>query len=303
MGSVGRLSALGKRAADRLDERRLSSSLRDNWVAQLSAISLTDEEQGRLRRDRHVIVPWLQATRPLAGSRVLEIGCGAGVSTIAMVEQGASVTGLDVSEDAVLLARSRFDDLRMGAEFVTGNAAELQSQFTESTFDWIIYWAALEHMTIDERLSSLAGAREVLRPGGLLTVIETPNRLWYFDSHTSRLPYFMWLPDDLAYRAASASERVGFGDRYVDPELRHMDEFRRRGRGVSYHEFDVAIGQQVHTDMLSCLQLERRRRNVLRRLGWRLSRAGRYEALLASLSPSVSRAFFQPMLYFTLEME
>src|SRR6185295_3548288 len=49
--------------------------------------------EGRLRLDRMKVAPWLDATRPLRGCRILEIGCGTGSSTVALAEQGAEVTG------------------------------------------------------------------------------------------------------------------------------------------------------------------------------------------------------------------
>ena len=53
----------------------------------------------RLSRNRRVIVPWLEHARPLAGARILEIGCGMGASTVALAEQGAEVIGVDIDED------------------------------------------------------------------------------------------------------------------------------------------------------------------------------------------------------------
>jgi SAM-dependent methyltransferase len=248
-----------------------------------------------------VIIPWLDRTRRLPGVRVCEIGCGTGISALALAEQGAIVTGLDLSPESVRTARDRLARHRLDATFVVANGADIRGALEPEAFDWIIYWATLEHMTLDERLKSLAAAWDHLDSGGLLTVVETPNRLWFFDSHTSRLPFFMWLPDELAYRTSSDSERIGFGDVYTDTELTHLADFLRRGRGVSYHEFDVALGKRSHDCVVSCLQLERRRRSPLRRLGWRLSRAGRYESILASVAPTLPRCYLQPMLYVTLQ--
>lgn len=300
VGSVGRSLAYLKHAMDRIEARNVPRSLRANWTHPSSRTGVAEDDD-RLQRDRTVIVPWLDRTRRLEGSRILEIGCGSGASTVALAEQRAVVMGLDVVPTAIEWARARVAAHNLDADFVVANAAAVAEKFEAQSFDWIIFWAALEHMTLDERLESLAGAWDLLDSGGLLTVIETPNRLWFFDSHTSRLPFFMWLPDELAYRTAGDSTRVGFGDQYSDPGLERFDEFLRRGRGVSFHEFDVALGERSQAYVVSCLQLERRRRNLVRRLGWRISRAGRYEALLASVAPSLPRSFLQPFLYLTLQ--
>jgi len=274
--------------------------LRENWTASPAGAASDGDDEQRLHRDRSEIVPWLARTHPLKGSRVLEVGCGAGLSTIALAEQGADVVGLDVDPELVDLARSRLAARCLDAELVVANAADLASTFAGRSFDWVVFWAALEHMTLDERLASLTAAWSGIERGGLLTIIETPNRLWYFDSHTARLPFYMWLPDELAYRTAGASPRAGFADRYGDEEMERMAEFQRRGRGVGHHELDVALDPQWREHVVSCMQLERRASNPLRRVGWRISRAGRYEAILRAVAPEVPRAFFQPMLYVTL---
>ncbi len=70
--------------------------------------------------------------------------------------------------------------------------------------------------------------------------------------------------------------------------------------GVSFHEFDVAIGDHRRLEVRSCMQLDRRAANRARRVGWTLSTAGRTERALRQYSPSTHRAWFQPFLYLTL---
>ena len=40
-------------------------------------------------------------------------------------------------------------------------------------------------MTLDERLEAIKSTWEATRPGGIWCVVETPNRLWFHDGHTS----------------------------------------------------------------------------------------------------------------------
>jgi S-adenosylmethionine-dependent methyltransferase len=130
--------------------------------------------------------------------------------------------------------------------------------------------------------------------------VETPNRLWYLDSHTSYLPYFGWLPDELALQYSRFSPRDTIRRLPSEPAERGLRDLRRSGRGVSFHEFDLAIAPTSGLDVVSCLQLERRHRNPLRNLGWRVSRPGRYESMLRAISPDVPRAFLQPFLYLSV---
>ena len=51
----------------------------------------------------------------------------------------------------------------------------------------MIFFACLEHMTYAERLTAMRATWNGLRAGALWCSIETPNRLWWFDEHTSFL--------------------------------------------------------------------------------------------------------------------
>ena len=313
--TTGPLFLRGKRLVDRVAGHRVPRELTarhtvtragepERIVARLRAQGADGEAvermtAGRLQRDRRTVIPWLNRTRKLSSSTIVEIGCGLGASTVALAEQGATVLGVDVDADRIEIARLRCAAHGLNVEFLVANAADLGTAVDDGA-SWIIFWAALEHMTISERLSALAAAWRVLEPTGLLTIVETPNRLWLDDSHTSYLPYFNWLPDDLAFRYSRFSPRDGFRDVYEEESDETMLHFLRRGRGASFHEFDLAIGPTSDLDVVSCLQLDRRRRNPLRAVGWRASRPGRFEALIAGAAPNVPRAFFQPFLYLTI---
>jgi 2-polyprenyl-3-methyl-5-hydroxy-6-metoxy-1,4-benzoquinol methylase len=130
---------------------------------------------------------------PLSGARILEIGCGTGASTVALAEQGAQVTAVDLDGSALEVARVRCDAYGVRATFIEANAVD-----AIQPADMIVFFACLEHMTYEERIESLRKAWEVLPPHGILAVVDTPNRLWYFDGHTALTPFFNWLPHELA---------------------------------------------------------------------------------------------------------
>lgn len=300
-GGPGRVFSAVKGRLDATGDRALPDRFSANWRSPNANDPLDEQARRRLSRDRREIIPW-HSTRPLAGQRLLEIGCGDGASTVALCEQGAAVTGIDVSSERIELAERTCAAYGVEATLRVANGEELASRFAPGQFDWIIYWAVLEHMTISERLASLRQAWDLLPAGGLLTVIEAPNRLWLIDSHTSKLPFFMWLPDDLAFRVSGLSPRAGFGDAYGELTEEAMLDFQRRGRGVSFHEFVAAgIADPAGLPVFSCLQVQRRAANPVRAAGWRVSRHGRYEASLRAVAPEVDRGFFQPFLYLTLQ--
>jgi len=273
---------------------RVEASIRQNyhtgWRAEASYSSegyqrdLASHLTGRLNNDRGLIVPWLDTARPLTGQHILEVGCGTGSSTLALIEQGACVTGIDVDEGALAVARERCSAYGVEAEFQELNADNIATDFSPGSFDHIIFFAALEHMTISERLASLAAAWTVLPTGGLLTIIETPNRLWHYDSHTSLLPLFHWLPNELAFYYSRMSQRENFRELYREYDPDSKQHFLRRGRGMSFHEIDLAIAPAVSLDVVSSLGREPR--------GGYTSASQKFKAVMKDLIPSLHDGFF-----------
>lgn len=171
--------------------------------------------EGRLHEFREALVPWLDSVHPLDGTRVLEIGCGTGASTLALAEQGAIVTAVDIDRASMQVARDRLSIFGVDADFVEANATEVHRVLEGNHFDIVIFFATLEHLTHGERLAAMRNTWHMLEAGSLWAVVETPNRLWYFDHHTSHLPFFSWLPDDLAFKYSRFSPSPFAGPRSI----------------------------------------------------------------------------------------
>jgi S-adenosylmethionine-dependent methyltransferase len=208
-----------------------------------------------LRHDRTVkfIVPWVNQYFPLADKRIVEIGCGTGSSTAAFAKFAKSVTAYDIQKGSIDGAKRRLaaHGLSDKAYFNLVRPEQLWSSISadhasEKT-DILLLFALLEHQTLEERLETLRSAQEIVRPGGIIVVCETPNRLVYFDNHTSRMPFFHMLPLDLQLMVAPQSQRRDFRDsleRAARKGLKHEElllALSRWGQGVSFHEFDLTF--------------------------------------------------------------
>jgi S-adenosylmethionine-dependent methyltransferase len=249
-------------------------------------------------RSRHV--PFLIETIGLEGRSVLEIGCGVGSFTVALAEQGAIVTALDVDQPATKLCKKRLASYRVTANVVVGNALHLDSLFPGRTWDLIIYSASLEHMTPDERLASLRSALGLLSIGGHLCILGTPNRLWFFDEHTSLLPFYMWLQDEVAIEYRKYSPRPLFSGAELTQDQR--EAFYRWGRGVSYHEIDLAFGGRDRYRVLGALAIFLRRHGFLQRLSYARSLDARYKTILSKVGPpGLHPAFYENYLDLIIE--
>jgi len=256
----------------------------------------------RVEVTRYEFIPWIDAAVTLSGAEVLEIGCGTGVATIPLAEQGAKITALDVLDFPIDICKVRSQvHQTQPIEFVVGNAKDIKSTFNGRKFDLILFNATLEHMTLEERFESLKGAWQLVRDKGHICIAETPNRLWFFDGHTSRLPFYNWLPDELAFEFSNHSPRRPFNELFRTLDGDSLMSFRRQGRGISFHELDVALGEpsayEVVSDRVDYLS-KRTPALAIKRV---LAGDGRRERLLNSYAPARHRGFFRESLNLIFE--
>jgi SAM-dependent methyltransferase len=96
------------------------------------------------------------------GSAVLDLGCGAGVpATLWLAERGFSVTGVDLSERQLGLARK----LVPGAAFIKGDMTKLD--LGSGTFDAVVAFHSIIHVPREEHPALLRKVHRWLGPGGL----------------------------------------------------------------------------------------------------------------------------------------
>jgi 2-polyprenyl-3-methyl-5-hydroxy-6-metoxy-1,4-benzoquinol methylase len=272
---------------------------KENFPPEMYERRLMAKVHTRLDSDRRLVVPWLDHAKPLKGSRILEVGCGTGCSTIALAEQGATVVGIDPDADALAVAVDRCRVCSIEAEFHCMNSTAMTQVFGQGRFDSIIFFASLEHMTIAERLAGLRDAWGMLRVGGHLVIVETPNRLWYYDGHTSLLPFYHWLPNELAFHYARFSPRENFRELWQNYDPESKDHFLRTGRGASFHEFDLAIRPADTLKVVSSLStFQGVRYNPQRSM---LDRE--YKALLKRIYPTLHSGFCDDSLFLIIEKD
>lgn len=307
----GRIKA-NFRTIDKQQVDLIERSLRNNYFGRCpdgylstdwGKNDLEDNLSRRLDTDRNLIIPWLDEAGPLRDASILEIGCGTGCSTVALAEQGAKVTAIDVDESSLIVANERCRAYGLDVDFVQANATEVKRLFSGRHFDYIIFYASLEHMTLEERLSAMRVTWDSLADGALWCVIETPNRLWYYDEHTSRLPFHMWLPDELAFAYSRFSPRVNYRELYREYTDESKLHFLRRGRGVSFHEFELAMKPVGALKIKGSLNVTERRRGLLGLMKRRFSNEYRYLSLLRRIAPGLHEGFLQSFLYLIIEKD
>lgn len=101
---------------------------------------------------------------PEQGQKILDVGCGTGNFSVKLSEKGAVVTGIDVSDDMLSIARTK-----SGALPITYINMDLyQLEFQDNTFDAVFSMAAFEFVEFPQR--ALVELFRVLKPGGKLLI-------------------------------------------------------------------------------------------------------------------------------------
>jgi SAM-dependent methyltransferase len=126
----------------------------------------------------------LDAVRVGEGTRLLDIGCGAGRALRLAADRGADVTGLDASPALLEIARHRVP----GAEIIQG---ELQSlPFGDDAFDAVTGFNSFQYAA--DPVEALREAKRVTAPGGrILALVWSPAEMCELAPHLQSLGALM----------------------------------------------------------------------------------------------------------------
>ena len=103
-----------------------------------------------------------------AEKKVLDLGCKTGYGTRILKSSGADVVGLDISPEAIAIARRKYGPA--GIEFHCTDGGSLP--FTDQSFDIVTSFQVIEHLVDYGRF--VTEIMRVIRPGGKV-IFTTPN--------------------------------------------------------------------------------------------------------------------------------
>ncbi len=116
---------------------------------------------------------WIDgATGGIADKAVLDVGCGGGILAESMAAQGARVTGIDLSEKALGVARLHGLETGIRVEYRLVAAEALATELPDR-FDVVTCMELLEH--VPDPAATVAACATLVRPGGTV-VFATINR-------------------------------------------------------------------------------------------------------------------------------
>ncbi|MBK9654479.1 MAG: bifunctional 2-polyprenyl-6-hydroxyphenol methylase/3-demethylubiquinol 3-O-methyltransferase UbiG [Rhodanobacteraceae bacterium] len=110
--------------------------------------------------------------QPLAGMRVVDIGCGGGIMSEALARAGAEVVALDLAPEALDVARLHALEAGVRVDYRLQSAEDLAVEMA-GQFDAVSCLEMLEH--VPDPVSVLRACATLLKPGGRL-FLSTLNR-------------------------------------------------------------------------------------------------------------------------------
>lgn len=150
-----------------LDQREISrfDALASRWW----------DPQGELRT-LHAINPlrlrYIGDRTGLRGKRVLDVGCGGGLLSEAMAERGAEVTGIDMAEEPLTVARLHRHESGQKVNYLKSSAEALAAE-SPAQFDVVTCLEMLEH--IPEPAAVVQACATLVKPKGAV-FFSTLNR-------------------------------------------------------------------------------------------------------------------------------
>lgn len=157
--------------------------------------------------------------------RVLEVGCSFGHITEYLHEQPRvrEIHTFDVDRPFAEITRAKVGELPLDKVRQVLHLSDEETTrlpFPDAAFDLVLAVGVIEHLPARGRHRYVDEYYRVLRPGGHIAILDTPNRAFPLETHSIGLPGIQWLPSRIAFRYARL--------------------FRaRRLTGVPFEEFDA----------------------------------------------------------------
>jgi SAM-dependent methyltransferase len=162
------------------------------------------------------------------GTRLLDLGCGAGRHAFEAARRGAEVVALDTDHgelqqvSAVAAAMAEAGEIQAPASLIGASGDATRMPFPDDSFDLVIAAEVLEHIPADQR--AINEISRVLRPGGIAAVTVPA-----------------WLPERVCWALSDDYHNVPGG---------HVRIFTRREIEIKLRRAGLVVGAHHHAHAL-----------------------------------------------------
>ncbi|MBI5631760.1 MAG: methyltransferase domain-containing protein [Elusimicrobia bacterium] len=193
------------------EKQRIETEFHDRWAKSMDLDSLLVREA--FEASTAMENRWAyEKLSPVAGKSLLDLGCGAGETSVYLALQGAEVTAVDISPEMVAMAQKLA--ARHGVRLKSLACVAEALPFADGSFDLVFGNGVLHHV---ELVPALKEIRRVLKPGGKAAFIEPLK-------HNPVIEIYRRLASD---NRTPTEFPLGFGDleriREVFPKLHHKE--------------------------------------------------------------------------------
>jgi SAM-dependent methyltransferase len=152
-----------------------------------------------------------------AGKKVLEVGCGVAIDLVRFAKGGADVTGVDLAQQSIDLAKSYFKHLDLSGDLRLANGEALD--FPDDTFDMVYAHGVIQYTANAQKM--VDELRRVVKPGGEV-IMMVYNRISWLNFLSNTLGVGLEHEDAPVLNKYSISEFKhllrGFSDVRIVPE-------------------------------------------------------------------------------------
>jgi ubiquinone/menaquinone biosynthesis C-methylase UbiE len=208
------------------------------------------------------------------GSKILDLGCGAGRTTIPLFQMGYQVFGIDLVPKMIIMAKQNAQKENLRIQFQVGDATKLK--FPVNSFDSVLFsFNGIENIPrFKNRLRAFSQIYRVLKPKGIF-IFCTYNIFFYFLKNKKR---WRWFKKFLTFYFKKIfgfkQKELDFGDFYMSDQK-------------------YPYKKNLFLHFSNPLQVQR----ALKKVGFKLLLRQSHKRILQKLKPSIKDLWYWRQFY------
>ena len=146
---------------------KLSNNVDFKELAKFEAIAESWWDKKSKFKPLHDINPlradFIDQRSNISGKKAIDVGCGGGILSEALAERGAQVTGIDMGEAPLAVAKLHLKDSKLDIEYLHSTAEDIAQQ-RAGNYDLVCCLEMLEH--VPDPASVVQACHNLVKPGG-----------------------------------------------------------------------------------------------------------------------------------------